>query len=39
MTMLKSVSAPYEYLITVLETMPMKELTMEFVTTRLIHEI
>ncbi len=39
MTLLESLPASYEYLITALETMPMKELTMEYVTARLMHEV
>jgi hypothetical protein len=36
---LKSLPELYEGLITALETMPMNELMMEYVTTRLIHEM
>lgn len=39
MTLLESLPASYEYLITVLEMIPMKEFTMEYVTTRLMHEV
>lgn len=39
LTLLESLPASYEYLIIALDTMPMKELTMDFVTTRLMHEI
>lgn len=39
MTLLISLSASYKYLITTLETMLIKELTMDYVTTRLIHEV
>ena len=39
MTLLESLPPSYEYLITALETMPMKELTMEYVTARLMHEM
>jgi hypothetical protein len=39
MTLLESLPASYEFLITALETMPMKELTMEYVTARLMHEM
>ncbi len=39
MTLLESLPPSYEYLITALETLPMQDLTMEFVTTRLIHEV
>ena len=39
MTLLENLPASYEYLITALETMPMKELTMEYVTARLKHEV
>jgi hypothetical protein len=39
MTLLESLPPSYEYLITPLETLPMKDLTMEFVTARLMHEV
>ena len=39
MTLLGSLLALYKYLITALETMPMKELTMKYVTARLMHEM
>jgi hypothetical protein len=39
MTLLESLPPSYEYLITALETLPMKDLTMEFVTARLMHEV
>jgi hypothetical protein len=39
MTLLESLPPSYEYLITALETLPMKDLTMEFVTARLMHEM
>ena len=39
MTLLESLPTSYEYLITALETRPMKELTLEFVTARLMHEV
>ena len=39
MTLFTSFPALYEYLIIALETMPMKELMMEYVTARLMHEI
>ena len=38
MTLLDSLPPSYEFLITALETMPMKELTLEAVTARLMHE-
>jgi hypothetical protein len=38
MTLLESLP-PSEYLITALETLPMQDLTMEFVTARLMHEV
>ena len=39
MTLLDSLPTSYEHLITALETRPMKELTLEFVTARLMHEV
>ena len=39
MTLLESLPPSYEYLITALETRPMSELTMEFITARLMHEV
>jgi len=39
MTLLKSLSVSYEYLITTLETMPVKDVTMDYVTTHLMHKI
>ena len=39
MTLLESLPTSYEFLITALETMPTKELTMEYVTARLMHEM
>lgn len=39
MTLLKSLPASYEYLITIFETMLMKELKMEYMMARLIYEI
>jgi hypothetical protein len=39
MTLLESLLASYEYLITAMKTMPMKDLTMNYVTTRLIYEM
>lgn len=39
MILLESLLPLYKYLITVLETMLMKELTMEFVTSCLMHEM
>jgi hypothetical protein len=39
MTLLKSLSASYEYLITTLETMPIKDVTMDYVTAHLMHKI
>ncbi len=39
MTLLESLPPSYEYLITTLETLPMQDLTMEFVTARLMHEV
>ncbi len=39
MTLLESLPPSYEYLIIALETLPMKDLTMEFVTARLMHEV
>ena len=38
MTLLDTLPPSFDYLITALETRPFKELTMEFVTTRLVHE-
>ena len=38
MTLLDSLPPSFDYLITALETRPFKELTMEFVTARLVHE-
>jgi transposase InsO family protein len=39
MTLLDSLPPSYEYLITALETRPINELTMDFVTARLMHEM
>jgi hypothetical protein len=39
MTLLENLPPSYEYLITALETLPMQDLTMEFVTARLMHEV
>ncbi len=39
MTLLESLPPSYEHLITALETLPMQDLTMEFVTARLMHEV
>lgn len=39
MILLKSLSSSYKYLITTLETMLMKELTMEYVTTRFLYKM
>ena len=39
MTLLDSLPSSYEHLITALETRPMKELTLEFITARLMHEV
>jgi len=39
MTLLDSLPSSYEYLITALETRPIKVLTLEFVTARLMHEV
>jgi len=39
MTLLESLSPSYEYLITTMETMPMKEFTIEHVTLLLMHEM
>ena len=39
MTLLDSLPTSYEHLITALETRPMKELTLEFVSARLMHEV
>ena len=39
MTLLDSLPTSYEHLITSLETRPMKELTLEFVIARLMHEV
>jgi len=39
MTLFESLSPSYEYLIIAMETMPMKELTMEYVISRLIDEM
>ena len=39
MTLLDSLPTSYEHLITALETRPMKELTLEFVIARLMHEV
>lgn len=39
MTLLESLPPSFEFLITALETRPMKELTLEFVTARLMHEV
>ncbi len=39
MTLLESLPPSYKYLITALETLPMQDLTMEYVTARLMHEV
>jgi hypothetical protein len=39
MTLLENLSTLFEYLITAMETMPMKELTMNYVTAHFMHEI
>ena len=39
MTMLESLPVLFKYLITVIGTMPMNELMMVYVTTRLVHEM
>ena len=39
MTLLESLLGSYKYLMTTLETTLMKKLTMEYVTTRLMHEM
>jgi transposase InsO family protein len=39
MTLLESLPPSYEYLITALETRPMSELTLDFITARLMHEM
>ena len=39
MTLLESLPPLYESLITILETMPMKELTKKYVTTCLMHKM
>ena len=39
MTLLDSLPSSFDYLIMALETRPFKELTMEFVTIRLVHEV
>lgn len=39
MTLLESLPPSFEFLITALETRPMKELTLEFVTACLMHEV
>lgn len=39
MTLLESLSVSYEYLITTIETMPMKKLMIEYVMTRLMYEL
>jgi hypothetical protein len=39
MTLLESLPPSYQYLITALETLPMQDLTMEFVTAQLMHEV
>jgi len=39
MTLLENLPPSYEYLIIALETLPMQDLTMEFVTARLMHEV
>ena len=39
MTLLDSLPISYERLITILQTRSMKELTLEFITTRLMHEV
>ncbi len=39
MTLLEGLPPSYEYPITALETLPMKDLTMAFVTARLMHEV
>jgi hypothetical protein len=38
-TLLERLCASYKYLINALETMPMKELTMEYMMIRLMHEM
>ena len=37
--LLESLPTSFEYLITAMETMPMKELTMDYVTAHLMHEM
>ena len=39
MTLVKNLPASYKYLITTSEIVPMKDLTMEYVTTRLLYEM
>ena len=39
MILLESLSPSYEYFMTTLKTMQMKEFTMEYVMTRLMHEV
>ena len=39
MTLLESLPASYEYLITTLKTMSIKNLSMDYVTMRLVHEL
>ena len=39
MTLFESTLTSFEYLITAMETMPMKELMMDYVTARLMHKI
>lgn len=39
MTLLKNLPKLYKYLITALEMLPMKELTMDYIMTRLMHEM
>ncbi len=38
-TLLENLPLSYEYLTTAIDTMPMKELTMDYMTTRLMHEM
>jgi sarcosine oxidase delta subunit len=38
-TLLESLAASYEYLVTAIEMMPMKDLTMDYMTARLMHEM
>jgi hypothetical protein len=39
MTLLDSLPPSFEHLITALETRPMKELTLDFITARLMYEV